>query len=284
MTTTIAKDQYNPGQAEDRFVLEQEKGQYTLWQILGIWALAAIPMGFLSWIVFPAVSPDFTSNPLGAGVTRLVLLTIGLVWLFVLSMIIVRKEEGNLRWATVKRRLWLNTPRDPKTGEPRRRLWLWVIPFVIAIVVWEIALKPYVSELWVSLFPFLAEPSGYSFGAFFESQEILQRLVGAWWFFGLFVVFAVFNSVLGEEFLFRGVLLPKMEGVFGRWSWVASGVLHAFWHVHQPWVILETVISAAFLYTFPSWRFRSTWMAVIVHSIQNVFFLFLILGLVLGLA
>jgi len=284
VTTTIARDQYNPGQEKDRFILEQEKGQYTLWQILVIWALAAIPMGVLSWVVFPAVSPDFNSDPLGAGVTRLVLLTIGLVWLFVLSMIIVRKEEGNLRWATVKRRLWLNTPRDPKTGEPRRRLWLWVILFVIAIVVWEIALKSYVSELWVSLFPFLAEPPGYSFGAIFESQEILQRLVGAWWFFGLFVVFAVFNSILGEEFLFRGVLLPKMEGVFGRWSWVASGVLHAFWHVHQPWVILETVISAAFLYTFPSWRFRSTWMAVIVHSIQNVFFLFLILGLVLGLA
>jgi uncharacterized protein len=30
---------------------------------------------------------------------------------------------------------------------------------------------------------------------------------------------------LGEEFLFRGVLLPCMEGVFGRWSWVANGVL-----------------------------------------------------------
>jgi uncharacterized protein len=284
MTTTIARDQYNPTQEKDRFVLEQEKGQYTLWQILVIWALAAIPMGVLSWVVFPAVSPDFNSDPLGAGVTRLVLLTIGLVWLFVLSIIIVRKEEGNLRWTTVKRRLWLNTPRDPKTGEPRRTLWLWIILFVIAIVVWEIALKSYVSELWVSLFPFLAEPPGYSFGAIFESQEILQRLVGAWWFFGLFMVFAVFNSVLGEEFLFRGVLLPKMEGVFGRWSWVASGVLHAFWHVHQPWVILETVISAAFLYTFPSWRFRSTWMAIIVHSIQNVFFLFLILGIVLGLA
>jgi uncharacterized protein len=258
--------------------------QYSLWQILGIWALAALPMGILSWVVFPAVSPDFNADPLGAGVTRIVLLTIGLVWLFVLSLILVRKEEGNLRWATVKRRLWLNTPRDPKTGEPQRRLWLLVIPFVIAIVVWEMALVPIVQKIWVSLFPFLAEPPGYSFGAIFESQEIMQRLVGAWWFFSLFVVFAVFNSILGEEFLFRGVLLPKMEGVFGRWSWVASGVLHAFWHVHQPWVILDTVISAAFLYTFPSWRFRSTWMGVIVHSVQNVFFLFLILGLILGLA
>ena len=198
--------------------------QYSLAKILGIWILAALPMGILSWIIFPTVSPDFASDPLGFGVTRIVLLTIGLIWLFVLSMIIVRQEEGDLRWTTVKRRLWLNAPRDPTTGETRRRLWLWAIVFVIAIFVWEIALKSYVSELWVSIFPFFAEPPGYSFGALFESQEMMQRLVGAWWFFGLFVVFTVFNSILGEEFLFRGVLLPKMEGVFGKWSWVASGV------------------------------------------------------------
>ena len=139
--------------------------QYSLGRILGIWALAAVPMGILSWIVFPAVSPDFSSDPLGAGVTRLVLLLIGLIWLFVLSMIIVRQEEGDLRWATVKRRLRLNTPRDPKTGETRRKLWLWVIPFLIAIGVWELALTSYVDGLWVSVFPFFAEPPGYSLGA-----------------------------------------------------------------------------------------------------------------------
>src|SRR4029453_995033 len=100
--------------------------------------------------IFPAVSPDFRSDPLGAGVTRVILLTFGLIWLFVLSMIIVRKEEGDLRWTTVKRRLRLNTPRDPKTGEPRRRLWLWLIPFLIGIIVWELALKSYVEALSVS--------------------------------------------------------------------------------------------------------------------------------------
>jgi uncharacterized protein len=258
--------------------------QYSLAKILGIWALAAIPMGILSWVVFPAVSPDFGSDPLGAGVTRIVLLTVGLIWLFVLSMIIVRREEGDLRWATVKRRLRLNTPRDPKTGETRRRLWLWVIPFLIAITVYEIALKPYVDDLWVSILPFFAEPAGYSVAAVLESQEILDRLVGAWWFLGLYVVNAVFNTILGEEFLFRGVLLPKMEGVFGKWSWVANGVLHGSYHAHQPWGILASVISGVFLYAFPSWRFRSTWMGIIVHSAQSVYFSFLILGVVLGLA
>ena len=78
----------------------ERKQQYTLWQILGIWALVALPMGILGWVIYPALSPDFNSNPLGAGVTRFVLLTVGLIWLFVLSMIIVWKEEGDLRWAT----------------------------------------------------------------------------------------------------------------------------------------------------------------------------------------
>ena len=259
-------------------------GQYSLARILGIWALATIPMGILSWIIFPALSPDYNSDPLGAGVTRIVLLTIGLIWLFVLSMIIVRQEEGDLRWTTVKRRLLLNTPRDPRTGKPRRRLWLWLIPFLIATVVWELALTSYVDGPWVSVFPFFAEPPGYSLGAMFESQEILDRLVGAWWFLGLFVIEAIFNTILGEEFLFRGVLQPRMEGVFGRWSWLANGVLHGFYHVHQPWGIPGSVISCAFLYAFPSWRFRSTWLGIIVHSGQSVYLAFLILGVVLGLA
>ena len=257
--------------------------QYTLWQILGIWALAALPMGLLGWVVFPAVSPDFKSDPLGAGVTRLVLLTVGLIWQFVLCMIIVRKEEGDLRWATIKRRLRLNTPQDPTTGKTRRRLWLWVIPFMVASAAWGLAMVPIVQRLWVSIFPFLAEPPGYNFALIFETPEVLQRLVGAWWFFGLFVITSVFNDFLGEELLFRGVLLPKMEGVFGRWSWLANGVLFAFYHVHQPWVIAENLVDGSIL-AFPSWRFRSTWMAVIVHSVQNVFFGFLLLGLILGLA
>lgn len=40
----------------------------------------------------------------------------------------------------------------------------------------------------------------------------------------------------------------------------------------------------ALAYAFPSWRFRSTWMGIVVHSVQNVYFSFLILGIVLGLA
>ena len=262
----------------------ETEDQYSLVKILIIWAAATLPMAILSWIIFPLMASDFESDPLGSSVTRVILLTVGLIWLFVLSLIIVRQEEGNVGWTTIKRRLRLNTPRDPKSGEQRQRLWLWVIPTLIGIILLDIVLASTIDDLWVSIFPFFAEPIGFGFDSIFESTEMLERLVGAWWFFALFVVFAIFNTILGEEFLFRGVLLPKMEGVFGRWSWVANGVLFGFYHLHQPWGILTTIVGGALFYSLPAWRFRSTWMSIIVHSAQSVFFAFLILGVVLGLA
>lgn len=162
----------------------EESEQYSLGKILGIWALVGVPMAILSWIVFPALSPDPTVDRLAAGTVRIVVLTIGLIWLFVLSLFIVRQEEGNLHWATVKHRLRLNALRDPKTGQTRRRLWLWAMAFVIGIAVWQIVLAPHVNKLWVSVFPFFAEPPAYSRNAVFKSQEMLDRLVGAWWFSG----------------------------------------------------------------------------------------------------
>ncbi len=258
--------------------------QYSLAKILGIWLLAAVPMGILGWIVAPSLAPDISEDPIGAAVTRIGVLTVGLVWQFVLSMIIVHREEGNLRWSTIRQRLWLNKPRDPKTGQPRGVLWLWVVPLLVLVALEDIFVGSALSRIWVSLFPFFAEPAGFELGSALESPEIQAQLVGAWGFLGLFFINALFNTVLGEEFLFRGVLLPKMEGVFGKWDWVANGVLMGAYHFHQPWGILGGIISGAFLFALPSKRFRCTWMAIITHSGQSVFFLFLILGLMLGLA
>ncbi len=58
---------------------ERHNEQYSLAKILGIWALAAAPMGVLSWLVLPPLAPDPAPDPLGFGVTRLALLTLGLV-------------------------------------------------------------------------------------------------------------------------------------------------------------------------------------------------------------
>jgi len=115
------------------------------------------------------------------------------------------------------------------------------------------------------------------------TPELRAQMVGDWGLLGLFFVFVLFNNVLGEEFFFRGVLLPKMQGTFGKWDWVANGVLFGCYHLHQPWGILDSILTG-WIMAFSGKRFHSTWFPIILHSTEGVFFLFLILGLVLGLA
>jgi uncharacterized protein len=91
-----------------------------------------------------------------------------------------------------------------------------------------------------------------------------------------------FNSVLGEDLLFTGLLLPRMRGVFGRGEFVANGVFFAFYHLHQPWSIPASLVANILLIGFPTRRWQSVWMGIIVHSGQSVFVFFLILTLALG--
>ena len=256
------------------------KGQYRLWQVLAIWLAAGAPMWFLGWVAYPALSTGL--SPFAAGTMRYALLTAGLVWEFVLALLIVYVEEGDLRLSTIRRRFRLNQPVSPATGKTRKALWWWIIPLILLVAFLDLGLRPTLIRLWTAIFPFFAQPNGYDALSMF-TPELRAQMAGDWGFFGLFFVNALFNTFLGEELIFRGVLLPRMQGLFGKWDWVANGVIFGFYHLHQPWGILSSVITGL-IYAFSAKRFRSTWFSIILHSGQSVYVLFLILGLVLGLA
>jgi len=263
---------------------EEDEGQYSLRTILVIWLAAVVPMVVLGW---GAAGLLGDSLDLGVGdqnreaFTRAGLLTLGLIWQFIVVLIIVRREEGELSWRAVSRRCRLNVPRDPKSGLPKPKLWWWLVPLLVAEALFQFL--P-LTDVWDAVFPFLGEPKKYSLDAVVSSPERKQALEGAWQILVLFVVLGLFNTVLGEELLFRGILLPKMRGVFGRRDWVANGVIFGLYHLHQPWTILHSITHGVFLFALPASRFRSTWMSIGVHSGQTVFFIFLSLGLVLGAA
>ena len=278
--TTIAQDQFSRAREKGRSMPEQSTKQYTLWQILSIWLAASTPMWMLSWVAYPALSAG--RAPMEAGLLRLKLLAAGLVWQFVLALIILYTEEGNIWWSTIRRRFWLNHPVSLRTGEIHKRLWWWILPLLLLVALVEIGFRSVLVEAWTAIFPFFAEPQGYDMSAMF-SPGLRAQWVGAWGFLGLFIVQALFNTFLGEEFIFRGVLLPKMEGVFGKWDWVANGVIFGLYHLHQPWGILND-IAVGLVFGFTGKRFRSNWFPILLHSGQSVYFTFLILGLVLGLA
>lgn len=74
------------------------------------------------------------------------------------------------------------------------------------------------------LVPSTPPVAGYDLPAFLQSGVGREFLFGSWGWFAAIVGIAMFNTVLGEELLFRGLLLPRMRGAFGRWDWVANGV------------------------------------------------------------
>ena len=240
--------------------------QYSLTEILTVWAAAAVPMGVLAWIVAPWLRDQLGGDDPFAE-SLLICLTAGLIWQFVLVLILVRRELGGLEWSRMREALWLLPPRHPETGREGGRVWWWALLFVVLFAIW-------------SMVPAIPGPSPRDFGDFLDSDRGEDFFRGAWGWFALVAVFAVFNTVLGEELLFRGLLLPRMRGVFGRRDWVANGALFAVYHVHAPWVILSTFVDGIFLLAYPARRFESAWMGIVVHSAQSVFVLVLVIALV----
>ena len=91
----------------------------------------------------------------------------------------------------------------------------------------------------------------------------------------------IFDTVLGEELLFRGLLLPRMNGAFGRGDWAANSVFFAAYHLHVPWAIPATLLIDTFALAYPTKRYQSAWIGIAVHSVASVFFIVLIFALVL---
>ena len=253
--------------------------QYTIRQIVGLWLAAGVPMWVLGWLVYPAVTKGM--DLVDAGLWRFRLFTFGLIWQFILSMIILYREEGNIRLETIGRRFWLNNPISPKTGEKNNRLWWLLFPFALLIAALEGGISPILNSWWTTVFPFLAEPPGYAAQTLF-SPELKTQFVGDWGLLGIMLIMVTFNTFLGEEFLFRGVLLPKMQGAFGKWDWVANGVGFACYHLHQPWGLPGNILTGLVL-AFTGKQYRTNWFPIILHSLQSFIVIFLVLGLILGL-
>jgi uncharacterized protein len=88
-----------------------------------------------------------------------------------------------------------------------------------------------------------------------------------------------FTRTLGEELLFRGFLLPRMNGAFGRGDWVANGLLFTAYHLLVPWAMPAQLFDT-FILAYPSKRYRSAWIGTAVHSAQSVVLAILVLTLV----
>jgi hypothetical protein len=156
---------------------ERLSEQYSLAKILGVWAAAALPMAALAWVVAPLVA-GWLDGPVPVARALLVLLTIGLIWQFVLVMLLVYREQESLRWSILKDALWLRAPRSPTTGRVGGRLWLVLIPATLLFATEE-------------FIPTLPPVAGHDVAVLVGSEAGKEFLSGNWVWFALIAILAV---------------------------------------------------------------------------------------------
>jgi membrane protease YdiL (CAAX protease family) len=245
--------------------------QYNIWQILGIWGSVALPMGLVYWVIIPVLLARGNDYPF----TYFLLIVAALIWQGVVAYILLRREVRPFTWQSVKDRLWLHAPSNPRTGVRSKWLLLWTIPLsVLAFFVFPSL--GWLNQLWTEAIPFLTQ----------RPYAVLQNLAGPaegqWWLLGVFFVDAAFNYLLGEELIFRGILLPKMNGAFGKWDWLANHILFAAYHLHS---LSTTPSRLIFNWVFPftTKQFKSYWMGAIVHGSDAIFLTYMFILAIKGL-
>lgn len=240
--------------------------QYSPKALLAVWAVAAAPMGLLSWVGAPWLAGRL-DGPAPLAQALLLLMTAGLVWQFVVVVVLVAVERRSGRSGSVRDALWLRGPTD-RAGRRRPRAWWWLLPLLAGTAA-------------AQLLPAVPVPADRDLGLLLSGADGEALFRDSWGWFAVVVVLAVFNTVLGEELLFRGFLLPRSAGAFGRYDWAVNGLLFAAYHVHQPWSMPAALLDSVLL-ALPTRRLRSAWFGIVVHSAQSVLVIGLTLAVVLS--
>lgn len=252
--------------------LEASAAQYSLLRVLLIWLVATAPMGILAWTVWPLLRERVALHP---GLLFWLLMIVGMIWQFTLALLVLRAELGTLRWSVVAPRIWAQQPRDPGSGNRRPRLWWLLIPIALVFAVLTAS-----SEL---ISPVL-ESAGLHAPTGTDIRDLADpQFIGQWWILALALLSSVFNYMLGEELLFRGVLLPRMQGAFGRWDWLANSILFTLYHLHKPWA-MPLVLLTSLPFSWAARRYRTIWFAICLHAIEGAILLLLVGAAVSGLA
>ena len=241
--------------------------QYSLAQIAGLWVAATAPMAIFAWLLAPWLSHHLgTSEPLGLAL--LILYNVGLIWMLLLTLLLVRRERVGLGWSQLRDALWLRAPEDPKSKHVGGKVWWWIVPFTV---------------LGAGLELLRIDPRGpipRDFKNFISTDRADHFFQGAWGIFGL-TMLLVFLSPIVEELFFRGLLLPRMRSVCGKRDWIVNGLIFTGYHLHQPWSMPSTLIDSTFTAAYPTKRFRSIWIGVISHTLPSFAMIGIFLPLVL---
>lgn len=100
----------------------------------------------------------------------------------------------------------------------------------------------------------------------FMSFEPLTK--GRYWLLLIWFPYWILN-ILGEELLWRGVMLPRQEITFGKHAWLIHGLGWGLFHIAFGWQLLITLIPIIFIQPYIVQKTKNSWVGVIIHGGLN---------------
>lgn len=91
---------------------------------------------------------------------------------------------------------------------------------------------------------------------------------GRYWLLLVWFPYWLLN-ILGEEFLWRGVMLPRQELAFGKNAWLIHGCGWGVFHVAFGWQLLMALMPLIFLQSYIVQKTKNSWVGVIMHAGLN---------------
>jgi membrane protease YdiL (CAAX protease family) len=200
------------------------------------------------------------------------------VLLLGVALLAYRIEGNPWRWSVVKDRLRLHPI--------RRKEWLWVLGVLLVCVISDASFDGV--GKWLASFPLFAPPAYFPppFNPQVEIAFPMAEFLGApfkgnWAIFWLWAPLSLV-SMLGEELLWRGYILPRQELGLGKWAWVLNGLLWAYlFHAGMKWQFIG-MWPSMLLTAWIAQRLKNTWASSVVHVGGNavLFWGFLLAGII----
>ncbi|MCI0601625.1 CPBP family intramembrane metalloprotease [bacterium] len=198
-------------------------------------------------------------------ITFLVALGVPLLLLFLLSFRFYRKEGHPWNRQAFLERFRLRRIRPVD--------WIWTIGLA-AFMFGSIQLLSF-TYTWIA--DFFPEPK-ILIRMFEKDPNYFMdlSLKGNWFILAGMLGFLACN-VLGEEFWWRGYILPRQELVYGKWTWLVHGFLWNAFHLFMPWQQIQ-MLPASLALPFVAQRLRNTWPGIIAHFAVHIPFLWMLIS------
>ena len=231
--------------------------------LVGLWAL---PVGWwllVLYVVTPRLLPAITTPEGEINGYAMYLITLaGYLFEFLLAVFVLRRDGQRFTWSALHSRLNLRWGGWKAWG-------LFIVVFVVGFAIAQLLVP-------TSTITAAAAPPPDWFPASqnpLKEVNSLQDAIPGVLFKGNFLFLALMlltdaMNIIGEDSYYRGVLIPKLHGLFRRWAWFAGGLVFTLKHVYVWWRVQEVLplgIAGAFMFG----PMGSLPFAMLAHFIGN---------------